>query len=63
MHPKQYMLQKTPKTFDLENIRVAAPCPVSWDSMKGDDRSRACEQCGLNVYNISGLTRDRGELI
>ncbi len=40
----------------LDGIRVASPCPASWDEMKGDDRARACAACGKDVYNISALT-------
>ena len=45
-----------PQKFDLERIYVASPCSVSWESMQGNDRSRLCGRCGLNVHNISGLT-------
>ena len=41
----------------LDNIQVAKPCPVSWDSMSGDDRVRFCSDCRLNVYNLAGMTR------
>lgn len=42
---------------NIDRVRVATPCPVSWEQMTGDDRVRSCEQCQLNVYNISALTR------
>ena len=29
--------------------------------MYGDDRRRFCSQCKLNVYNLSGMTRDEAE--
>lgn len=45
----------------LEDLRVASPCPVSWGSMSGDERVRHCRECGLNVYNISRLTRAEAE--
>ncbi len=48
-------MNKHDQGIDINNIRVASPCPVSWDSMHGDDRSRRCDQCSLMVYNISGL--------
>src|SRR5882672_2587042 len=35
---------------------IASPCPASWDRMKGDGRSRHCDQCNLNVYNFSEMT-------
>jgi len=42
----------------LSRLRVASPCPVSWESMSGTNRVRYCAQCSLNVYNISELTRE-----
>ena len=41
----------------LDHVRIATPCPASWDSMEGDDRVRFCGSCRLNVYNLSGMTR------
>lgn len=34
------------------DLRISSPCPLKWDSLKGDDRVRFCGQCGLNVYNL-----------
>jgi hypothetical protein len=48
-------------TNPLDNIRIASPCPASWDEMRGDERKRFCSQCSLNVYNLSGMTRDEAE--
>lgn len=45
----------------IDNLRIAAPCPVRWDEMRGDDRARFCEQCNRHVYNISELTRRQAE--
>jgi len=45
----------------LEGLRVASPCTVSWDSMKGDDRVRHCGDCRLNVYNLSAMRRKEAE--
>ena len=42
--------------FDVDSLRVASPCPKAWDDMVGDDRVRFCDQCSLNVYNLSELT-------
>lgn len=42
--------------IDLNKIRIASPCKVPWDSMKGTDTKRYCSQCHLNVYNISNMT-------
>src|ERR1041385_2960508 len=44
-------------TTRLDNIRVAAPCSADWDSMFGNEQVRSCEQCHLNVYNLSEMSR------
>ena len=49
------------KPVVLEGIRVAAPCPASWERMSGDDRVRHCAECNLNVYNLSEMTRREAE--
>ena len=51
----------TNKTVNLNNIRVASPCPASWDDMTGDDRVRFCAGCKLNVYNLSAMGRDQAK--
>jgi hypothetical protein len=45
----------------LDNVRIASPCSADWDTMYGDDRKRFCKECKLNVYNLSGMTRDEAE--
>ncbi len=40
----------------MENIRIAKPCPASWEEMSGDDQVRHCQKCKLNVFNLSGMT-------
>ena len=47
----------------LDNIRIATPCPASWDRMVGDDRVRHCGDCNKNVYNLSEMTRDEAETL
>lgn len=47
-----------PASFSLDVIEIANPCPASWDAMRGDDRVRFCEECQLNVYNLSALPRE-----
>jgi hypothetical protein len=47
----------------LDNIRVASPCPASWDQMVGDHRTRHCGDCNKSVYNLSGMTRDEAEAL
>ncbi len=45
----------------LDEVVIAAPCPVSWDSMLGDDRVRHCCGCAKNVYNIADMTKMEAE--
>lgn len=40
----------------LNQLQIPTPCPVPWDSMHGDDRVRYCDECQLNVYNLSAMT-------
>jgi len=50
-------------SIPLDDIRIASPCPANWDEMYGDDRKRFCGDCKLNVYNLSGMTRDEAEAL
>jgi len=45
----------------LKDIRIASPCSADWDKMYGDDRKRFCGDCKLNVYNLSGMSREEAE--
>jgi hypothetical protein len=45
----------------IDTARIATPCPIAWDQMTGDNRVRFCDQCQLNVYNISELSRGEAE--
>ena len=49
------------RTDVLRRVRVASPCRASWELMEGDERTRFCRQCGLNVYNLSEMTRAEAE--
>jgi hypothetical protein len=43
----------------LNNLKIASPCHVAWESMQNlnDEGSvRHCNKCDLNVYNISEMT-------
>ena len=42
----------------LANARIASPCNMSWHAMKGDDRTRYCDQCEKNVFNLVGMSDD-----
>jgi len=47
--------------INLNEISVKSPCTVPWGKMTGDERSRFCGQCKLNVYNLEGMTRAEAE--
>ena len=42
----------------LSQVRIAKPCPASWDEMEGDMRVRFCLHCNKNVYNLSAMNSD-----
>jgi hypothetical protein len=45
-----------PRSVNLNNLRIASPCPADWEKMVGDERIRHCSDCNLNVYNLSAMT-------
>jgi hypothetical protein len=47
----------------LDDLRIASPCPAAWEDMQGDNRVRFCQQCRLNVYNLSGMSRAEAEAL
>lgn len=40
----------------LGSVKVAAPCPMRWSDLQGDDKKRHCSQCNLHVYKVSAMT-------
>lgn len=46
-----------PEAAELDAIEITSPCDVPWESLRGDERVRACGRCRKNVYNIEALTR------
>jgi hypothetical protein len=44
--------------FNINSLRIAAPCSMGWENMAGDERKRFCAACELNVYNISEMTTE-----
>lgn len=54
-------MTNTRNGISLDQCRIASPCDVGWVNMKGDDRVRFCDRCGMNVYNLSALTRKDAE--
>ncbi|MDT4967060.1 MAG: hypothetical protein QOJ64_1797 [Acidobacteriota bacterium] len=51
------------RTNPLDSVSVAAPCTAGWDNMIGDEQVRFCGQCNLNVYNLSGMTKQAAERV
>jgi hypothetical protein len=48
----------------VQRLYIAAPCDVGWDTMEGDERTRFCGQCKLNVYNVAEMsTKEAASLI
>ena len=47
----------------LNNISIASPCAADWNEMYGDERKRFCGDCKLNVYNLSGMTKNEAEAL
>ncbi len=47
----------------LSNVKVAAPCSASWQSMEvvDGDRVHFCEACKKNVYNLSAMSQTQAE--
>lgn len=45
----------------LDSVQIASPCSASWEEMTGDERTRHCSQCRLDVHNISAMTRGEAE--
>ncbi|MDP3279235.1 MAG: hypothetical protein Q8Q09_28855 [Deltaproteobacteria bacterium] len=45
----------------LQQLYVASPCNVPWESMHGDDRVRLCDLCDKKVYDLSALTTHEAE--
>jgi hypothetical protein len=52
-------------TNPLDHVKIAAQCPADWDQMFSfeDERVRFCSQCNLNVYNLSGMSRQEAEAL
>lgn len=42
----------------LNNLQIASPCPARWEDMVGDERTRFCSQCQLDVHNLSAMTAE-----
>ncbi len=47
----------TRRLDELDGLRVKTSCATDWSAMTGDDRSRHCEICDKQVYDLSRMTR------
>ena len=56
-------MSRTVQLSILDRIEVASPCPAAWEDMRGDERSRFCGECRLNVYNIAAMSRQEAEAL
>ena len=45
----------------LDQLRIASPCNADWSAMRGDERSRHCEQCEMSVFHLSSMRRKEAE--
>ncbi len=45
----------------LDQIQIASPCTIPWESMTGSDTIRHCSSCDLDVYNISTMNKQEAE--
>ena len=52
-----------PSAKPLPVARIAEPCDMAWNDMRGDDRKRACERCGIVVHNLSDRPRAEAEAL
>ncbi len=47
----------------LRGVTVASPCQANWSLMQGNEQVRFCGDCQLNVYNLSGMSREAAEAL
>jgi hypothetical protein len=40
----------------LKDYAIPDPCPMNWDAMDGDNRSRYCTACGKHVHDLTAVT-------
>lgn len=48
--------REVPSNNEGMKIKIASPCPMRWEDMSGNDRSRFCQHCSKHVYNLSNMT-------
>jgi hypothetical protein len=43
--------------------KLSYVCPIPWSTLKGDERQRFCEKCGLHVANLSAMGKEERETL
>src|ERR1044072_9588384 len=46
-----------------DNVKISAPYPANWEEMIGSEQVRFCRHCSLNVYNLSGMSKQEAEAL
>jgi hypothetical protein len=45
----------------LDVIEIETPCAKPWNEMSGDDRTRFCDHCHKQVFDVSAMPREEAE--
>jgi hypothetical protein len=45
----------------FERFRIRKPCPLKWEDMVGDAKTRFCAVCNKNVHDLGGRTHEEAE--
>ena len=40
----------------INRSNIPEPCPIAWDDMTGNEKTRHCSQCEKSVYHLSYMT-------
>lgn len=59
--PKEAKPMFFTKKSAVQSIIIENPCSVRWEEMRGDETVRFCDQCKLNVHNLTGMSQKEAE--
>ncbi len=45
--------------YIVDSISIKSPCSQKWDEMSGNEKTRACSHCEMNVNDISMMTETK----
>ncbi|MCA8924476.1 MAG: hypothetical protein KDD82_21880 [Planctomycetes bacterium] len=54
---------REPVSLNLDEVRIASPCDVAWESMRGTERMRTCRRCDRAVFDLSALSEDEARAL